>query len=92
MPGKAFAGSFIQICSSDGLITVEVDHDGQPVQEHGGKKQCAFSLLPFTDVPASSPFSPIVFTELPQAIPTHDLHFSQHTIYLPPATAPPTLI
>ncbi|MFN3828396.1 MAG: hypothetical protein ACK4NR_12325 [Micavibrio sp.] len=92
MPGEASASSFMQICSADGPITVEVDHDGQPVKEHEKKKPCAFSLLSFADIPAVHAFAPVVFTALPQAIPEPDSYIGHYTIYLPPATAPPTLI
>lgn len=92
MPGKASASSFIEICSGDGLITVAVDHDGQPVDKHSSQKSCAYSLLPFGDVPPALVYAPVVFT--------HDAHkpfgvsesVPHHYSPLPPSTAPPVLI
>lgn len=92
MPGRTSAASYIEICGADGLMTVPVDQDGNPVTGHNIKKLCAFSLLPVADTPPSP-----LPVQLPALI--HVAHFyavehsgTQQTLWLPPSTAPPVLI
>lgn len=53
MPGRAVAGTYMEICTPDGMVLMNVGQTGDeaPDDGRGVGKPCVFSLLPVADVP-----------------------------------------
>lgn len=95
MPGRAVAGTYMEICTPDGMVLMNVGQQGDeaPDAEHGVSKPCAFSLLPVADVPRVAMVPDAVVIPQDTALYVADYVVASAQVRaLPPATAPPVFI
>ncbi len=95
MPGRAVAGTYMEICTPDGIVMMNVGQpdDQSPDADHGTSKPCAFSLLPVADVPrvVVALDAVVIPQDTARYVADYIVVYSQLRA-LPPATAPPVLI